>query len=162
MSTAGAQTRVTASFAPRNPDYAQRVHKSFDAQGAMHLIGASISRLEPGLCEITLPYRDQLSQQHGYFHGGIITTIADSAAGYAAFSLVDANTSVLSVEFKVNFLAPADGDRLIARAEIIKSGRTLAVAETRVHAFQGATARLCATMHQTIMHVQGRAEALEQ
>ena len=107
------------------------------------------------MCEIVLPYRDDLSQQHGFFHGGVVTTIADSAAGYAAFSLCAPEFTVLTVEFKVNFLAPASGDRLIARGEIVKSGRTLTVSDVQVHVEKDGVQTLCATMHQTIMNVNG-------
>jgi uncharacterized protein (TIGR00369 family) len=103
-------------FEPGNPAFAARVRESFGRQGAMALLGAELLRVEAGACEIRLPYRPALSQQHGYFHGGIVGTIADSAGGYAAFTLMPADASVLTVEYKLNMLAPGDGDWLSARA----------------------------------------------
>jgi len=100
----------------------------------MQLIGAELSRIEPGLVDISLPYRAELTQQNGYLHAGIVTTIADSACGYAAFSLMPAGSEVLSVEFKVNLLRPAKGDRFLARAEVIKPGKTLTVVKADVFA----------------------------
>jgi uncharacterized protein (TIGR00369 family) len=103
----------------------------------MQLIGAELSRIEPGLVDISLPYRAELTQQNGYLHAGIVTTIADSACGYAAFSLMPAGSEVLSVEFKVNLLRPAKGHRFVARAEVIKPGKTLTVVKADVFAVSG-------------------------
>ncbi len=113
----------------------------------------------PGECEIELPYRPDITQQHGYFHGGIIGTIADSAGGYAAFSLMPESSSVLTVEYKMNLLAPGDGDLLIARGNVVKFGRTLVV--TRVDAVVVTEGRetLCATLLQTLMTMHGRQDA---
>ena len=91
-------------FQPPNPGYAERVQDSFRRQQAMALLGAQLSRLTPGACEIRLPYKPELTQQHGFFHGGIIGTIADSAGGYAAFTLMPLDSSVLTVEYKMNLL----------------------------------------------------------
>lgn len=122
----------------------------------MNLIGASLSLVEPGVVEITMPYRADLAQQHGYVHAGIVTTIADSACGYAAYSLMPAASEVLSVEFKVNLLRPAEGEIFVARAEVIKAGRTLTV--VRADVFAGAAndirnkdGKLVATMQATII-----------
>ena len=104
----------------------------------MQLIGAELSRIEPGIVEITLPYRAELTQQNGYLHAGIVTTIADSACGYAAYSLMPAGSEVLSVEFKVNLLRPAKGDKFLARAEVIKPGKTLTVVKADVFGVSGA------------------------
>ena len=98
----------------------------------MGLIGAELSRVEPGVVEITLPYRADLAQQHGYVHAGIVTTIADTASGYAAYSLMPPNSEVLSVEFKVNLLRPAKGEKFLAVAEVVKAGRTLTVVRADV------------------------------
>ena len=98
----------------------------------MDLIGAELSRVEPGVVEITLPYRPDLAQQHGYLHAGIVTTIADSACGYAAYSLMPPETEVLSVEFKVNLLRPAKGKTFVAIAEVVKAGKTLTVVRADV------------------------------
>jgi uncharacterized protein (TIGR00369 family) len=112
---------------PRNPSFAEEIERSFARQTIMCLIGAGLSRVEPGVVEINLPYRGDLAQQHGYLHAGIITTIADSACGYAAYSLMPPKSEVLSVEFKLNLLRPAKGETFLATAEVIKSGRTLTV-----------------------------------
>ena len=148
---------AVAAFSPRNPDYQERVRESFQRQGAMHLIGARLTRVAPGECEIQLPFRDDLGQQHGFFHGGILSTIADSAAGYAGFSLMPRDASVLTIEFKTNFLAPAAGELLIARGRVVKPGRTLTVAEAHTYAVDDGKETLVATLTGTLMvvtHVQ--------
>ena len=106
----------------------------------MQLIGAELSRIDPGIVEITLPYRSELTQQNGYVHAGIVTAIADTACGYAAYSLMPAGSEVLSVEFKVNLLRPAKGDKFLAQAEVIKAGKTLTVVKADVFAVSGAAA----------------------
>lgn len=122
----------------------------------MTLIGGELTRVEPGVIEITLPYRSDLTQQHGYVHAGIITTIADSACGYAAYTLMPAGSDVLAVEFKVNLLRPAKGDTFVARAEVIKSGRTLTIVRADVHALAhgGEQRELVAIMQGTMMRLQ--------
>src|SRR4030095_3906455 len=117
---------------PRNPAFAEEIKQSFAKQTMMGLIGAELSRIEPGVIEITLPYRADMAQQHGYLHAGIVTTIADTASGYAAYSLMPPNSAVLSVEFKVNLLRPAKGAKFIAVAEVIKAGKTLTVVRADV------------------------------
>lgn len=117
---------------PRNPAFAEEIKQSFVKQTIMELIGAELSRVEPGMIEITLPYRADLAQQHGYLHAGIVTTIGDSACGYAAYSLMPPNSEVLSVEFKVNLLRPAKGQQFLASAEVVKSGKTLTVVRADV------------------------------
>src|SRR6267143_3977726 len=132
---------------PLNPSFAEDVAGSFAQQPIMKLIGARLSLVEPGVVEITLPYRADLAQQHGYLHAGTVTTIADSACGYAAYSLMPAGSEVLSVEFKVNLLRPAQGETFVARAEVIKSGRTLSVTRADVFSLNGNGAKeLVATM----------------
>jgi uncharacterized protein (TIGR00369 family) len=143
-------------FEPKNPEYAQRVQASFDRQGAMALLGARLVRVAPGECDIELPFKPELTQQHGYFHGGIIGTIADSAGGYAAFSLMPADSSVLTVEFKMNLLAPGDGDLLIARGRVVKAGRTLVVTQIDVFVSKSGRETLCATLLETLMTMHGR------
>ncbi len=138
-------------FQPRDPQFASRVHESFEQQKVMHLIGARLGRVEPGLVEILLPFRDDLTQQNGFLHAGIITTIIDSACGYAAHTLMPAGTDVLSVEFKVNMLRPARGDRFIADARVIKAGRTLTVVRGDVFAQTGDETKLVATMLATMI-----------
>jgi len=140
----------------KNPAYAQRVQASFDRQGVMKLLGARVSRIAPGECEIQLPFRSDLTQQHGYFHGGIIGTIADSAGGYAAFSLMPEDSSVLTVEYKMNLLAPGDGEVLLARGRVLKAGRSLVVTQVDAFVIKGGQETLCATLLQTLMTMHGR------
>ncbi len=131
-------------FKERNPDFEARVRASFAKQTIMGLLGASLQRVELGRVAVVLPAREDLCQQDGFFHAGATTTIADSAAGYAALSLFDANTDVLSTEFKVNLLALAVGDRLRAVATVLKPGRTLTVVEADVFADAGEKSVRCA------------------
>ncbi len=143
-------------FAPKNPEFAARVRDGFARQGAMSLIGAELVRLEPGAADIEVPFRPELAQQHGYFHGGIVGMAADSAAGYAAFSLMPADSSVLSVEYKINFIAPAEGERLIARGRVVKPGRTLVICQVDVAVIRGGAEVPCAAMLQTVMVMAGK------
>ena len=140
---------------PTNPDFAAAVAQSFAQQPIMNLIGARLALVEPGIVEIALPYRADLTQQNGYLHAGIVTTIADSACGYAALSLMPEGSGVLSVEFKVNLLRPARGDSFVTRAEVIKAGRTLSVVRADVFAIDaGDERKLVATMQGTMMCLQ--------
>ena len=134
-----------------NPSFAEEIKASFAKQTIMGLIGAELSRVEPGIVEITLPYRSDLAQQHGYLHAGIVTTIADSACGYAAYSLMPQGSEVLSVEFKVNLMRPAKGDAFVALAEVVKSGRTLTVVRADVFGLESDRRELVATMLGTMM-----------
>jgi len=133
--------------APADPRFATRVRASFARQKAMALIGASLASVEPGAVQIALPYRDENTQQKGFVHGGIIGMIADSAAGYAAYSLMPPSASLVTVEYKMNILAPARGS-LVAKGKVIKSGRTLTVARAEVYAEDGTHV---ASMQQTLM-----------
>ncbi len=137
--------------APRNPDWEATVRASFARQGVMGLIGAELGALSPGHCEIRLPYRDDLTQQHGFFHAGVTSTIVDSAGGYAGLTLMPAGADVLTVEFKLNLLAPADGEILVAEGQVLKSGRNLVITRGEVYAIRGGKATHCATMQQTLM-----------
>ena len=141
----------------RDPDYEARIRASFARQRAMALIGASLARVEPGVVEIELPFSSEIVQQHGFVHAGVITSIADSAAGYAARSLMEPDSAVLSVEFKVNLLAPAAGRRFVARGEVVRSGRTLIVCRSDVHAHGSeGEPRLVATLLGTMMRLTDR------
>jgi uncharacterized protein (TIGR00369 family) len=140
---------------PRNPDFEARVRGSFARQNAMGLIGARMTLVEPGRVEIELPVREDLGQQHGFVHGGIVGMIADSAGGYAAFTLMPADASVLTVEYKVNMLAPAEGDLLVARGEVLKPGRSLSVVRADVWARRGDRETRVAAMQQTLMVMHG-------
>lgn len=138
-----------SGFTPADDGYADRVRVSFARQGVMSLLGARLTRVDPGLVEITVPFRDDLTQQHGLFHAGVSTTVADSAAGYAAYTLFPAEAAILAVELKINFLAPARGAELIATGRVLKPGRTLTVNEMDVHCLQGGDRVLCARGIQT-------------
>ncbi len=122
----------------------------------MAWIGATLTQLGPGTCEITLPHKPELTQQHGYIHGGIIGTIGDSAAGYAAYTLMAHDASVLTVEYKMNILAPGDGETLIARGEVIRAGRSLVVARADVYAVKAGKETHCASLLQTLMTMHGK------
>ena len=134
------------SFEVRDPDFERRVRVNFEQQRVMQLIGAKLGTVEPGVVEITVPFREDLTQQDGYIHAGIVTTILDSACGYAAYTLMPAGSSVLSVEFKVNLLAPAKGATITARAEVKRSGRTLTVCSADAFADDSLCATMLATM----------------
>ena len=134
-----------------NPNFADDVAASFAQQAIMKTIGARLSLVAAGVVEITLPYREDLTQQDRYLHAGIVTTIADSACGYAAFTLMPPASRVLAVEFKVNLLRPAQGDAFVARAEVIKAGRTLSVVRADVFALTGDHRTLVATMQGTMI-----------
>lgn len=137
---------------PQNVSFADEIKKSFAKQAVMSLIGAELTRVEAGLIEITLPYRSDLTQQHGFLHAGIVTTIVDSACGYAAYTLMPAGSEVLSVEFKMNMLRPARGQKFVARAEVIKPGRTLTVARGDVFGVsESGEQELVATMLATLI-----------
>ena len=143
---------------PPNPEFAARVRDSFARQAAMRLIGAELTRVEPGRVEIELAVRDDLGQQHGFVHGGVVGMIADSAGGYAAFTLMPADASVLTVEYKINMLAPAKGERLIARGAVLKPGRSLSVVRADVFALAGGRETHIAAMQQTLMVMHGMAD----
>ena len=122
----------------------------------MQHLGAHLESVEAGRVAIRLAQANNLTQQHGYLHAGAVASVADSACGYAALSLMPANAAVLTVEFKVNLMAPALGDYIIASGEVIKHGRTLTIAEARVHAYQGGQHRLVASLTATLMTVRDR------
>ena len=124
----------------------------------MALIGASLTRVEPGAVDITIGHRPDLTQQHGFLHAGILGTIVDSAGGYAGFTLFPANTSVLTVEFKLNLLAPADGETFVAEGRVVKPGRTLCITKGEVYAVKGGKRSLCALMQQTLIVMQDRSD----
>ncbi len=145
-----------SNFKPANPDFEQATRESFTRQGIMQHIGATLGEIRPGYVEIKVPYSDDLSQQHGFFHAGVLGTIADSAGGYAAFSLMAAGDGVLTVEYKINLLAPADGDMLIARAQVVRPGRTLTVSRADVVVVKDGQETLCGYMQQTLMRIVGR------
>ncbi|MBN9034455.1 MAG: PaaI family thioesterase [Rhizobiales bacterium] len=138
-------------------DFEARVRDSFARQRAMATIGAELTRVTPGVVEIELPFDEALTQQHGFLHAGVISTALDSACGYAAYSLMPAGAAVLTIEFKVNLLAPGRGERFLFRGSVTKPGRTIIVADGQAYAFGvDGEARLVATMTGTMMTVMGR------
>lgn len=141
-----------------DPHFAERVRASFDRQNAMALIQASMPLIEHGRTEIHLPHWSGVEQQHGFVHGGVVGMIADSAAGYAAMTVVPASASVLTVEFKMNLMSPADGEQLIARGKVVRPGRTLIITQAEVFALKDGRETLCALMQQTIMVMHGKTE----
>ena len=141
---------------PRNPDFERAVRESFSKQRIMATLGASLEQVSAGEAEIHLPSRADLTQQHGFMHAGIVATILDSACGYAAFSLMPAGTGVLSVEFKINLLAPAQGDLLMARAHVLRAGRTITACQAEGLMRTNDELVLVAAMQATIMAVEGR------
>lgn len=138
-------------FTPRDPNFEPRIRASFARQRVMNTIGATMTAVEPGRIEITMPFRDDLTQHNGYMHAGIVATILDSACGYAALSLMSADVDALTVEYKINLLRPAVGDVLIARASVVKAGKTLTVSSGEVIARSGEKEVVGATMTGTIM-----------
>ena len=152
-------TADTPTFEPKDPRYATRVRESFARQGAMRLIGAELIEVAPGYCAIGLVPRPEVAQQHGYVHAGMIGAIVDSAGGYAGFTLFPPDASVLTVEYKLNLLAPATGDRLVALGFVVKSGRTLAITRGEVHAERDGKRSLVALMQQTLMVMHGKPDA---
>jgi uncharacterized protein (TIGR00369 family) len=138
-------------FEPRNPDFRAVATKTFDRQLAMHTLGISIARMEPGEVDLTMAYSPVLTQQNGFVHAGIITAGLDNACGIAAFTLMPADCDILTVEFKTNLLAPAKGRRFSFRGTVIKPGRTLTVCEGRAYAETDGVESLIATMTCTLM-----------
>jgi uncharacterized protein (TIGR00369 family) len=141
---------------PAVPDVEARVRRSFEKQAVMHTFGVQLTRVAPGEVDLTLPFREDLSQQHGFLHAGVVTTVADSAAGYAALTLMPPGAAVLSIEFKVNLLAPAKGEAIVARGRVVKAGRTVSVVHSDVFALEGGQEKLVSTLVGTMMVVQNR------
>jgi uncharacterized protein (TIGR00369 family) len=144
------------NFDPADPEFEARVRGSFARQLVMQTIGARLKRVAPGEVDIELPFRRDLTQQHGYLHAGVVTTVVDSACGYAALSLTPPGAEVLSVEFKINLLAPASGELFDARARVLRAGRNVTVCAGDVFAVEAAREKLVATMLATMMTVRGR------
>jgi len=143
-------------FLPKTADFEQRVGTSFSNQMVMKLIGAELAKVTPGEVEIQFPFRTDLCQQNGYIHAGIMTTVVDTACGYAAFTLMSNQAEVLTIEYKMNFLAPAKGKRFIARGTVIKPGRMITVCTGEVLAVDEEEVKLVATMNATMMTIDGR------
>ncbi len=147
---------AAARFEPQDPGFAERVRASFARQGAMHTIGATLASVEPGLVVIELPWAAGLTQQHGFLHAGMVAAALDSACGYAGSSLMPADAGVLTIEYKINLLAPARGQRFRMVGEVLKPGRTITVAEGRAFAIDDGREKLIATMQCTLMAITGR------
>jgi uncharacterized protein (TIGR00369 family) len=139
------------TFEPRDPEFEARVRDSFARQRMMRLLGADLKGVRPGVVEITLPFRLDLTQQHDYVHAAAVAAIADSACGYAALTLMERGLEVLSVEFKINLLAPAAGERFVAVGTVLRPGRTLTVCAADVHAEESGRRKLIAVMQATMI-----------
>jgi uncharacterized protein (TIGR00369 family) len=153
------------TFESRDPDFEQRVRASFGRQAVMRLLDVTMERVSPGIVDLTLPFRADLTQQHGFLHAGIAATVVDSACGYAALTLMEPGVAVLSVEFKVQLLAPARGAWFRARGEVVRAGRTLTVVSGELRAFAHARedahteeGEVVTLMTGTMMTVRGRPE----
>jgi uncharacterized protein (TIGR00369 family) len=147
---------LSDQFKAKNPDFEKRVADSFNRQSAMQTVGASLTRVAPGEVVIEFPFDSKLTQQHGFIHAGIVSTVLDSACGYAAFSLMPADAAVLTIEFKINLLSPAQGDRFEAIGKVRKPGRNITVTEGEIYAHQADNKKLVASMVGTMMAVFDR------
>jgi uncharacterized protein (TIGR00369 family) len=144
------------SIQPRDPKFEQRVRDSFARQAFMATLGASLERVAPGEIAMSFAHRPELTQQHGFLHAGVLTSVADSACGYAALSLMEPGVGVLSVEFKVNMLAPAVGEGFVATGRVVRSGRTLTVCTGEVTTERDGETIVVLLMQATMMAVRGR------
>lgn len=145
-----------SGLTPKSENFDQRVRDSFARQGIMHTIGASLASIAPGEVAIRFAPSDALSQQHGFVHAGVVATVLDSACGYAAFSLMPENAGVLTIEFKISLLAPAQGDCLVATGRVKKPGRNITFAEGEMYGVTGDERKLVATMSASMMTILGR------
>ena len=144
------------TYSIRDPNYEARVRASFAAQRFMETLGARLDRVLPGEVAIELPFRGDLVQQHGYLHAGVTAALADSACGYAALTLMEPDAAVLSVEFKVNLLAPAEGERFLATGRVIRAGHTLTVCSAEVRAIRAQSETVIAVMQATMIALRKR------
>jgi len=131
--------------------YPQLIIDNFNSQKVMQLLGAKLTEVRPGYAEVTLPWREEFTQQSGVVHGGILATIGDNAGGYAAWTLEPNDGNVLAVEFKINLLAPAKGDKMVARGFVVKRGKSLTISRVDIFAVENGLENLCAIMQQTLM-----------
>ena len=153
------ESRVAGTrHSPKNPSFDHSVRSSFSRQKVMQTLGVQINSLSPGQIELEMPFDAAFTQQHGFMHAGIITTALDSACGYAAYSLMPVEASVLTVEFKINLMSPARGERFLFRAGVLKAGRTLIISEGKSFAVRDGQEKLIAAMTATLMAVQGHQE----
>src|SRR5262245_7890288 len=147
---------VSMAWQAQDPAYAERVRDSFARQAFMGTLGARLAQVAPGEVDIELPVRDALMQQHGFVHAGALASVLDSSAGYAAFTLMPPGAAVLSIEFKLNLLEPARGERIFARGRVVRSGRTICVCRADAVALANGREKLVATLQGTMMCVEGR------
>ncbi len=145
-------------FNAANPDFRDDILENFEKQLFMSLLGAKPGKVQPGYMEIEIPFKAELTQQHGFLHAGVMASLMDSACGYAAFSLMPADSDVLSIEYKVNMLRPAKGDSFLASGTVIKPGKSIYVCQGEAYAINGDKRKLVATMSATMMAVAGRSD----
>lgn len=143
---------------PKYNHFEKKVRESFGRQKFMELIHAKLIKIAPGFCEIHIPFDLTLTQQHGFFHAGIISTVADNAAGYASFSLMEESSSILTVEFKLNLLSPGDGEMLIGRSNVVRNGRTLTVCRSDVFIMKNGKEKLCAASQSTLIELKNKSD----
>lgn len=139
-----------------NSNFRQRVEESFARQKVMHTLGATLANVEYGVVEIEMPFSADLTQQHGFLHAGIVSTVLDSACGFAALSVMPEDAAVLTIEFKINLLSPGRGERFLFRGEVTKPGNTIVVSDGRAFAISDGPARMIASMTGTLMTIRGR------
>ncbi len=148
-------------FEPSDPGFEARVRASFARQRMMDTIGAVLERVAPGEVDIRVPFREEISQHHGFVHAGAITTAVDTACGYAALTLMPVGAGVLSIEFKVNLMSPGKGDAILARGRVVKPGRNVTFCHGEVFAVADGKERLVATMSATMMTVRDRPDIVD-
>lgn len=149
-----ARPRFETHHTIRNPNYKADVAAAFKDQAMLIHLGAELTQVAPGYCEIRLPFRPELGQNHGYFHGGAVATLADVSGGFAGWTLLDKGQLMLTVEYKTNIVSPGQGEALIGRGWVVKSGRTLTITQIEVHSLVDGVEQLCATALQTLMMVK--------
>lgn len=140
---------MTSKFEPRDPDWQARCHAHFDRQPIARTLGLRLTAVEPGFVEMRMAFQPELTQQHGYFHAGMVATLADNAGGMSALTLMPPGAEVLAVEFKLNLMSPAKGEEMIARARVVKPGRTLVITQVEIAMLDGGVEKDCALMQQT-------------
>src|SRR5512142_295462 len=148
-------------FEPSDPSWEARVRASFARQKLMETIGAVLERVAPGEVDIRVPFREAISQHHGFVHAGALTTAVDTACGYAALTLMPPGAGVLTIEFKVNLMSPGQGEAIVARGRVVKPGRNVTFCHGEVFATDGGRERLVATMSATMMTVRGRPDVVD-
>ena len=144
------------NFTPSYPGFKNKVQKSFERQQFMELIKAELVDVQPGYCEIHVPFDPNLTQQHGYFHAGVVSTVADNTAGYASLSLMGEHANILTVEFKINLLSPGDGEKLIGKANVLKYGKTLTICRSEVYVLKNGIEKLCAAGQSTLIELNNK------